>query len=95
MYRVFYTKDFRKSFKKLQKSGEFSIGIQKKMELAVNTLASGKSLPKIYHDHKLKGNFAGQRECHIKGDLVFVYQIKKEVLVLVVINIGTHAQMFG
>jgi len=46
-------------------------------------------------DHALSGEWHGYRECHIKGDLLLVYQIHDDVLVLVLVDIGSHPQLFG
>lgn len=35
------------------------------------------------------------RECHIKDDLLLIYYKDKTVLVLVLVSIGTHHQLFG
>lgn len=35
------------------------------------------------------------RECHIKDDLLLIYYKDKTVLVLVLVDIGTHHQLFG
>lgn len=62
--------------------------------MVVNLIANKKTLPIKYRDHKLNGEFAEYRECHIQGDLLLVYQIIKDELVLVLINIGTHSELF-
>lgn len=62
--------------------------------LVINTLASGKPLSVKHRDHKLSGEFSMYRECHIKPDLLLIYQIKNDILVLVLINIGSHSELF-
>ncbi len=37
----------------------------------------------------------GVRECHIQGDLLLVYKIEQGVLVLALLDIGSHAYLFG
>ncbi len=64
------------------------------IDFAINTLASGKKLADKYHDHKLTGEYSLYRECHIRPDLLLIYQIKEEVLILVLINIGSHSSLF-
>ena len=95
MYAIYYTKDFKKSLRKLQKSGRLSIQTKKKLAVAINTLVTGSKLPDIYRDHKLKGVFKGKRECHIKGDLVLVYKREENSLILVMVDIGTHSEIFN
>lgn len=64
------------------------------VDTVVNLIANDISLSIKYKDHNLHGEFEGYRECHIQGDLLLVYQISKGNLVLVLINIGTHSELF-
>ena len=36
----------------------------------------------------------GLRECHVKNDLLLVYQIKKQKLILLLIDLGSHQDVF-
>ena len=51
-------------------------------------------LPERYNDHALTGNWAGFRECHIKPDLLLIYE-KIGVDVLVLVRLGSHSRLFG
>ncbi len=55
-------------------------------------LIEDKDLPKKYCDHALKGDFKGYRDCHIKPDLVLIYQKSDNNLSL--IRLGTHSDLF-
>ena len=44
------------------------------VDAIVFRLSENEILEKKYNDHKLKGNFKGCRECHIKPDLLLVYK---------------------
>ena len=61
----------------------------------VTSLQKGEKLPAVYKDHALTGDMLGYQECHIKGDLLLVYERRDEVLVLLLIDIGSHSQIFG
>ena len=95
MYGIVRTKDFEKSVRKLRRSGKFSVSAEGDLADVIDTLASGKTLPKSYFDHALKGEYAGYRECHIKGDLLLVYVRKEKILVIVLVDIDTHSGIFG
>ena len=56
-------------------------------------LQTGLPLPPRYRDHPLKGNWIGHRDCHVRGDMVMIYQISGQVVVLK--RIGTHSDLFG
>lgn len=94
MYTIRLTKGFEKSFKKIRHSG-----LTKKNERViasiVDVLAAGKILDKRYKDHQLMGNMKDYRECHVLNDLLLMYRIDNEELVLLLIDIGSHSQLFG
>lgn len=93
MYQIFYHKNFKKSLKKLVRSG-LKESTQEDIKTAVRIIASGKKLDVSYRDHTLIGEFSLYRECHIRGDLLLIYQIVKKELVLIVVDIGTHNDLF-
>jgi mRNA interferase YafQ len=91
MYHISRTKDFERSYKKIKKSGRLKRQVKENMEEAIDMLAQGKKLPVGYKDHQLRGELEPYRECHIKGDLLLVYQIRKKELLLILVDIGTHS----
>ena len=91
MLTPFPTKQYEKSFKKLKHSGKFD---EKELNKIIDLLCVGNRLGPIYQDHALHGSLAGFRECHIKGNLLLMYYIKNQELVLVLFNIGTHSELF-
>ena len=94
MYLIKRTKDFEKSFKKLKLAGLAKTKIET-IEFVINTLASNKKLSQKHKDHQLKGELASYRECHISNDLLLVYKIEKDELILILVDIGSHSQIFG
>lgn len=94
MYEIVQTKKFARSLKRLLRSG-MKTSVQNDIKNTINTIASGQKLDAGYRDHQLNGEFSDCRECHIQGDLLLVYQIKDEEVVLILINIGSHSQLFG
>jgi len=91
MYTVSHSKNFKKALKKNERSGQHSI---QEIRDVVFLIASGAKLAEKYQDHQLQGKMSENRECHIKADLLLVYQIKKDKLVLLLINIGNHSSLF-
>ena len=82
---------YRKSYKRFSKSGRFPV---QKLDDVIDALARGEKLNASLKDHSLSGKFAGCRECHIKSDLLLVYKIESNNLVLVLINLGSHPGLF-
>jgi mRNA interferase YafQ len=91
MYFISRTKDFEKSYKKIKDSGKLKRQVRESLMEAIDMLARGEILPPGYKDHQLRGELKQYRECHIKGDLLLVYQIRKKELLLILVNIGTHS----
>jgi mRNA interferase YafQ len=94
MYLIRRSKDFEISIKRLRQGGA-KLSIRTKIEETINILASGEKLPISYRDHKLTGELSGYRECHIKGDLLLIYKIEKMELILILVNIGSHSELFN
>ncbi len=91
MLTPFPTKQYAKSFKKLKHSGKFN---ETELNIAIDTLCKVEKLDASYQDHPLQGEYEGYRECHIKGDLLLIYKIEGQKLVLVLFDIGTHSELF-
>jgi mRNA interferase YafQ len=93
MYQIKPTKSFVKSYKKIKKSG-IKTPILKELEEVVFVLAAGQKLPVSYRNHKLTGELSEYQECHIKGDLLLIYKIEKNNLILILADIGSHSELF-
>lgn len=93
MYIVRRLKDFEASVRKLKQSG-IKPAIFEKIESVIDTLANGQQLPVGYKDHKLQGQLGHLRECHIRADILMIYQIDKGNLILYLVNVGSHEDFF-
>ncbi|RDU69776.1 type II toxin-antitoxin system YafQ family toxin [Helicobacter aurati] len=88
MYEIRILKGYKKQYKKL------SIDNQILVDSIVQKLANDEPLEKKYQDHKLKGEFKDFRECHIKPDLLLVYQKQENLLILTCVSVGSHSELF-
>lgn len=88
MYTIEITNAFKKDLKKAQKR-QLNI---KLLKYVIQTLEQGKDLEPKYCDHKLTGNWADFRECHIKPDWLLIYRIADNTLTLV--RTGSHSDLF-
>jgi mRNA interferase YafQ len=94
MYVIQTTKDYDKAYIRLLKSGTKDT-VFEEIRHVIDTLSKKEKLDARYRDHKLQGEYSGYRECHIKSDLLLVYQIQEDQLVLVLIDVGIHSYLFG
>jgi mRNA interferase YafQ len=88
------TKQFRRHYTKLKRSGKNLTKLNALMQLLIR----GDRLPAKYRDHALHGEWQYVRDCHVEGDWVLLYGFgidaeKKETVTFYAT--GTHEQLFG
>lgn len=66
-----------------------------KLKAAIEILAKGEKLPERFRDHELTGKLKGNRECHILPDLLLIYRIFNDILILELVDTGSHTDLFG
>jgi len=89
IYSIFRTASFKKQYKKL------SISDKELLKEVIILLAQSTELDAKYKDHKLTGNFKDLRECHVKPDLLLIYQINDDILELALVQVGNHNSLFN
>jgi mRNA interferase YafQ len=67
--------------------------LEQEFVVLIRLLASGATLPAGYRDHPLKGSPSGYRDCHLRGDMVVIYQTSTDLVKFV--RIGSHSELFG
>lgn len=90
MYRVKFTAEFKRNYKKIIKRG-LDIAL---LDETIEILRLGKKLPASYLDHPLQGKLKNYHECHIKPDWLLIYLIEDEILTLTLVNTGSHSDLF-
>ena len=60
----------------------------------LTALASDATLYTKYKDHKLTGDWEGSRVCHLKPDLLLIYE-KPDDETLRLTRLGSHSELFG
>jgi mRNA interferase YafQ len=85
------TAQYRRDIKRIQKQG-LDLAL---LDDVVQALLEGKPLAQKHNDHALAGNYAGQRECHIKPDWLLIYAVDKGKLILTATRTGSHSELFG
>ena len=89
-YEVIFTNQFKKDLKLAKKQGK----TLSKLLTVIELLANGETLDMKYRDHALTGDYSGTRECHIEPDWLLVYEIRNNVLILVLYRLGSHSELF-
>ncbi len=91
MYIIKQTSRFKSSFKKYKSDKRFK---SKVFESVLESLRVGDKLDIKYRDHQLSGEAANLRECHIAPDILLIYEIKENELILLLVDIGSHSKLF-
>ena len=91
-YQVVYSLKFKKSLRKIIKHGKDI----NKLEQVVEKLANKEKLALKYKNHKLINDRTYQNcsECHIEPDWLLVYQYNDNKLLLLLMNNGSHSELF-
>ncbi len=91
-YEIEGLKSFQKNFKKIVKQGKDI----NKFKKVLSKLANKETLEQKYKDHKLIDNkyFKDCRECHIEPDWLLVYKYLDDRLILVLVDTGSHSEVF-
>lgn len=90
-YDIIITNSCKRDIKRASKQG-------KNIDLlfdVIDQLSDGKKLDPRFKDHKLSGKYEGKRECHIEPDFLLVYQIIEKEIVLYIVRVGSHSELFN
>lgn len=88
---IVWTTQFKKDYKlAMKRYSDIS-----RLDDIIRALSRGETLPQKYRDHALTGNWNGHRECHVLPDLLLIYRLDGDVLVLTLVRTGTHSGLFG
>ena len=60
----------------------------------VDSLVEDRELDPKYKDHALTGEMAGFRECHLRPDLLLVYEKAEDPPRLNLMRIGSQSELF-
>ena len=90
-YKVKYSKEFKKSLKKVIKQGK---NIDKLLDI-VDMLSQKQQLDPKYKDHALYNDkrFKDCRDCHIETDWVLIYKYLENEVLLLLVNTGSHSEV--
>lgn len=91
MYKFRYSRRFKRDFKKISRNPNFK---PRELERVFGVLLGGGHLSTKYQNHKLMGEFEGCMECHVQSDILLIYSVDKEALIINLLRIGSHSDLF-
>lgn len=90
VYELIKTSRFKAGVKLARKRG-LDISL---LEDVIEKLRLDQPLEAKHRNHELTGNFKGVWECHIQPDWLLLYLKDNGVLVLTLVDMGTHSDIF-
>ena len=90
VYELIKTSRFKAGVKLARKRG-LDISL---LEDVIEKLRLDQPLEAKHHNHEVSGNFKGVWECHIQPDWLLLYLKENGVLVLTLVDTGTHSDIF-
>ncbi|WP_293367891.1 type II toxin-antitoxin system YafQ family toxin [Nevskia sp.] len=83
---------FIRELRRYKRLHGWSVEHDELLDLAVDRLMAGESLPPLMRDHPLHSDYGGFRDFHLDGDLVCIYRLTIDCVLLH--RIGRHTDLF-
>ena len=91
MREIERTTQFKRDYKREAK-GRHRASLDVSLAELLGALMNDETLAARYRDHALSGEWSGFRDCHVKPDLVLIYE-KVGVDILRLIRLGSHSEL--
>ncbi|WP_374090903.1 type II toxin-antitoxin system YafQ family toxin [Methylomicrobium lacus] len=85
------TSQFKRDYKREAK-GRYRGSLDADLVSVLTALVNDHPLDSRCHDHSLTGEWSDHRDCHIKPDLVLIYQ-KPDAKTLRLARLGSHSEL--
>ena len=86
---IVWTSAFKRDFKREKRTDRLLESI---LAPVLAALANDIPLASKYRDHALTGDWLPNRDCHIKSDLILLYQ-KPDEEILLLMRLGSHSEL--
>ena len=85
------TSRFKRDYKR-ESRGRHRTYLDAILAPVVEALANDRPLEPRHHDHALSGEWRDFRDCHVKPDLLLIYQ-KSGAYTLRLVRLGSHSEL--
>ncbi len=91
MRKIERTTQFKRDYKR-ESRGRHRTTLDAVLVPVLKALTGDQSLERRHHDHALSGSWSDHRDCHVKPDLVLIYQ-KPDPETLRLVRLGSHSEL--
>jgi mRNA interferase YafQ len=91
MRKIDYTGQFKRDYKRETK-GQHRATLDTDLRSVLSALLADQPLEPRHRDHGLTGDWKDHRDCHVKPDLVLIYQ-KPDNDTLRLVRLGSHSEL--
>jgi mRNA interferase YafQ len=91
MRTIDWTNRFKRDYRR-ELRGQHGRVLDSVLSEVLPVLQADQPLAERHRDHPLTGNWAEHRDCHIKPDLVLIYQ-KTDDNTLRLVRLGSHSEL--
>ena len=91
MRKIERTTQFKRDYKR-ESRGRHGKSLDAVLAPVLKALVGDRALEPRHHDHALSGNWSDHRDCHVKPDLVLIYQ-KPDRETLRLVRLGSHSEL--
>lgn len=94
MYILSFTNRFEKDLKLIKKRSVKDFQLIYNFIKTELSIKGAEGLSSKYQAHKLSGNYSGNWECHIKGDLLIIWIEITDENEITLVRAGSHSDLF-
>ena len=91
MREIERTSQFKRDYKR-ERKGRHRSTLDAILTAVISSLITDTPLEARYRDHPLTGDWSGYRDCHVKPDLVLIYE-KPDTSTLRLVRLGSHSEL--
>jgi mRNA interferase YafQ len=91
MRTIEWTGQFKRDYKRESK-GQHRMTLDADLFPIIDALANDQQLEPRCRDHALTGDWKDHRDCHIKPDLILIYQ-KPDSDIIRLVRLGSHSEL--
>jgi mRNA interferase YafQ len=91
MREIERTAKFRRDYRR-EARGRHGATLDASLAAVIVPLMQDEALAERHYDHPLSGEWAGFRDCHVKPDLVLIYE-KPDDETLRLVRLGSHSEL--